>query len=234
MKGFKRFLGRAYLRIIGWRWEGERPDVPRYVLIAAPHTSNWDLPHMLAFAFIFDIPLAWMGKHTLFKGFGGRFLLSLGGVPVDRRAPQGLVKQVAEEINRRDQIALAVPPEGTRSRAEYWKSGFYYMALEAKVPILMGFLDFAGKRGGYGPLLTPTGDVKADMDVIRAFYADKHGRYPEMAGPVRLRSEDEDEAGPKLASDALGREPSVEVPIETAAAAADTELEMPREPQLAV
>lgn len=191
MKGLKRFIGKSYLRIIGWRWEGERPEESKYVLIAAPHTSNWDLPHMLAFAFIYDIPLAWMGKHTLFEGFGGRLMRSLGGVAVDRRAPQGLVSQVAAEFARRDKMALAVPPEGTRSRRDYWKSGFYYIALEANVPILMGFLDFGNKRGGYGPLFWPTGDVRADMDEIRAFYADKSGKYPDMFGPVRLRIEDE-------------------------------------------
>ncbi|NVB39701.1 lysophospholipid acyltransferase family protein [Pseudenhygromyxa sp. WMMC2535] len=190
MKRLKRFLGKGYLRLIGWRWEGERPEVPKYVLIAAPHTSNWDLFHMLAFAWVFDIPLSWMGKHTLFRGFGKRLFLALGGVPVDRRAPQGLVAQVAEEFSRRERMVLAVPPEGTRGYRDYWKSGFYYIALAAKVPILMGFLDFGNKRGGYGPLLWPTGDVKADMDQIRAFYGDKSGRYPELFGPVRLKVED--------------------------------------------
>ncbi|MCA9683684.1 MAG: lysophospholipid acyltransferase family protein [Myxococcales bacterium] len=200
MKRLKRFLGKTYVRLIGWEWQGERPTVPKYVLIAAPHTSNWDLFHMLAFGWIFDIPVSWMGKHTLFRGPGKFIFKALGGVPVDRRAPQGLVTQVANEFARRDRMVLAVPPEGTRAYRDYWKSGFYYIALEAKVPILMGFLDFGGKRGGYGPLLYPTGDVRADMDKIRAFYADKSGRHPELFGPVRLRVEDdlEDADAPPL------------------------------------
>lgn len=191
MKRFKRLLGKTYLRAIGWKWEGERPDEPKMVLIAAPHTSNWDLPHMLAFAFIFDVPLSWMGKHSLFRGPGKWLFSALGGVPVDRRAPQGLVAQVAEVFASRERMVLAVPPEGTRGRAEYWKSGFYHIAVAAEVPILMGFLDFGRKRGGYGPLLWPSGDIKADMDEIRAFYSDKQGRYPEDFGPIRLRVEDE-------------------------------------------
>lgn len=191
VSAFKRFIGKTYLRLIGWQWQGARPAESKFVLIAAPHTSNWDLFHMVAFAFVFDVPLAWLGKHTLFRGFGKRLFRVLGGIPVDRRAPQGLVVQVAEEFARRDKLVVAIPPEGTRALRDYWKSGFYYIAVAAKVPILMGFLDFGRKTGGYGPLLWPSGDVKADMDRIRAFYSDKTGRYPELFGPIRLRVEDE-------------------------------------------
>lgn len=191
VSAFKRFLGKTYLRLIGWEWSGVRPTESKFVVIAAPHTSNWDLFHMAAFAFVFDIPLAWLGKHTLFQGPGKRLFRALGGIPVDRRAPQGLVAQVAEEFARRDRLVVAIPPEGTRARRDYWKSGFYYIAAAAKVPILMGYLDFARKQGGYGPLLWPSGDVRADMDKIRAFYADKAGKHPERFGPIRLRVEDD-------------------------------------------
>ena len=189
MKALKRWIGRTYLRAFGWREEGERPRAPTYVLIAAPHTSNWDLPFTLALSYVYDVPIRWAGKHTLFRFPFGLPMRMLGGIPIRRHARENRVTQLASLFSQRPDLVLTVPAEGTRSRVEHWKSGFYRIALAADVPIVCGYLDYARKRGGFGLELHPTGDVTADMDQIRAFYADKVGKYPELFGPVRLREE---------------------------------------------
>ncbi len=196
-KAIKRAIGRSYLRLAGWRAEGGRPSASSYVLIAAPHTSNWDLPHMLALSYVYDVPIRWAGKHTLFRFPYGWFMRALGGIAIVRHERRGRVQQLADLFDEHPGLVLTVPAEGTRSRREHWKSGFYHIARMADVPIVCGYLDYATKRGGFGPAIQPTGDVRADMDKIRAFYADKHGLYPELFGPVRLREEDGEEDAPE-------------------------------------
>lgn len=189
----KRLMGRGALRLVGWRVVGDEPDHDTYVLIAAPHTSNWDAFYMLAMAWALGVRLRWLGKQALFKPPLGWLLKLLGGISVDRSAPQGLVEQVADRLRSARRMVLAVPAEGTRKKREYWKSGFYHIASAAEVPIVMGFLDYSTKQGGFGQALQPTGDVGADMDVIRAFYADKRGKYHERYTAPRLRLEVDDE-----------------------------------------
>lgn len=184
----RRAIARAFLRLAGWAPEGEPPAARAYVLIAAPHTTNWDLLYFLANAWAFGISPSWMGKHTLFRGPLGPVMRWLGGIPVDRARAGGLVAQMSLAFVRWPDLVLTVPPEGTRSRALFWRSGFYQIALAAKVPIVMGYLDYARRRGGLGPTLIP-GDLRADMDAIRAFYADKRGKHPERFGEVRLKEE---------------------------------------------
>ncbi|MCB9524293.1 MAG: lysophospholipid acyltransferase family protein [Myxococcales bacterium] len=184
-------IGRLWLRIFGWTLVGTLPDAPKWVFIAAPHTSNWDLPFMLATAWSLRVRVSWLGKHTLFEGPFAPFMRWLGGLPVDRRAPHGLVAQVVGEFARRERLVLAIPPEGTRSYRDFWKSGFYHIAVGADVPVGTGFLDFAQKRCGLGPTLRLTGDVRADMDRVRAFYEPLRGKVPADQGPVRLREEGE-------------------------------------------
>jgi len=189
MKALKRFIGRTYLRVNGWEEAGERPEPKKYVLIAAPHTTNWDLPYMLAISFVHDVPISWAGKHTLFKFPYGWFMKALGGIPIVRTKRSNRVESLARLFDKYPNLVLAVPAEGTRSRTEHWKSGFYHIAREADVPIVCSFLDYEKRRGGFGPTLYPSGDIEADMDKLRAFYEDKVGKYPEKFGPVRLRSE---------------------------------------------
>jgi 1-acyl-sn-glycerol-3-phosphate acyltransferase len=179
------------LATTGWQPEGARPAAAKFVLIAAPHTSNWDLLYLLALAAVFDVDVRWMGKHTLFRWPMGPVLRALGGIPIRRHRSENVVQAMAREFAQCDALALVVPAEGTRGRAPYWKSGFYHIARAAGVPIVMGYLDYPRRRGGFGPALVPSGDVTADMDRIRAFYADKVGRHPEGSGPVRLREEDD-------------------------------------------
>jgi 1-acyl-sn-glycerol-3-phosphate acyltransferase len=176
---------------MGWKAEGRRPSIPKYVLIAAPHTTNWDFPFTIALGKVFDMNIRWMGKHTLFNFPFGWIMRKLGGIPIRRHERGNIVQAMAEDLKNYDELALTVPAEGTRSRVEYWKSGFYHIAVQAGVPIVPGYLDYKLKRGGFGDPIMPTGDIKADMDKIRAFYADKVGKYPENFGPVRLREEDQ-------------------------------------------
>ncbi len=184
-----RLAARAFLWLTGWRPEGARPTEDRFVLIAAPHTSNWDLVYLLAIAAVFQLRVSWMGKHGLFRPPLGWLMRWLGGIPVTRHQRNRLVTQMAAIFREREQLALVVPAEGTRGYVPHWKSGFYHISRSADVPIVMGYLDYARKRGGFGPALYPSGDVRRDMDKIREFYADKVGRHPERTGEIRLKEE---------------------------------------------
>jgi 1-acyl-sn-glycerol-3-phosphate acyltransferase len=186
-----KILARGWLGITRWRCVAPQHPVPkRCVVIAFPHTSNWDFPLTLALAAMSGVPLKWLGKRQLFRGPMGPIMRSLGGVSVERSSKQGMVAQWAAEFGSRDQLALLVAAEGTRSRVEYWKSGFYRLAQEAGVPIACAFVDGATKTGGFGLILEPSGDIKADMDRIRAFYADKKGWKPELSSVPRMKEED--------------------------------------------
>ncbi len=182
-------IGRLYLRAFGWRLAGTLP-YRRAVVIAAPHTSNWDMPCMLAVAYALGVKPCWLGKRELFRPPFGWILRRLGGIAVDRTAPQGLVDDAVARFAATNDLFLVVPPSGTRARAAHWRSGFYHIARGAGVPIVCAYLDYRTRVGGIGPTFTPSGDVSADMDRIRDFYATKHGKYPAQATPVRLREED--------------------------------------------
>ncbi|MBN1613066.1 MAG: lysophospholipid acyltransferase family protein [Deltaproteobacteria bacterium] len=192
----KYWIGKIWLTLFRWRLEGETKLPAKFVFIAAPHTSNWDLPHMLATAYVLQVRISWLGKHTLFTGFLGRILEALGGIPIDRRTPKNMVDQIANQFNRASNLILAVPPEGTRGKTEYWKSGFYHIALRAGVPIGFGFLDYGRRCCGIGGFLNPTGDIRGDMGKIRDFYTNMTGKYPDLQGRPRLREEDDPPEGP--------------------------------------
>jgi 1-acyl-sn-glycerol-3-phosphate acyltransferase len=184
-------LGAVFLRLAGWRVEGGLPHgLARAVVIAAPHTTNWDLPYMLAVSWVLGVRPSWLGKRELFRWPFGWLMRTLGGVPVDRTRRSNLVEQAAERLAESERLFLVVPPSGTRSRAPHWKSGFYHIARMARVPIVCAFLDYPTKTGGIGPVFVPSGDIGADMDRLRVFYRDVRGRYPENETPIRLSEED--------------------------------------------
>lgn len=168
----------AFLKLTGWKVEGALPpQAAKSVFIAAPHTSNWDLPYTLMVAFALRLNPYWMGKHTIFKAPFGPIMRWLGGIAVNRDQANNLVAASAQAIRETDgPVQLIVPPEGTRSKTRYWKTGFYYIAQTAGVPIVMAYMDYAAKRSGLGPLFQPTGDVEADMAAIKAFYAPFKGK----------------------------------------------------------
>jgi 1-acyl-sn-glycerol-3-phosphate acyltransferase len=184
-----RWLARLYLRLFGWKLLGSPPDLKKYIVLAAPHTSNWDAVNMLAMATMYRIRLHWVGKHTLFKWPLGPLMRWIGGVPVDRSNRRKSVKQLAAEFASREELRLAIAPEGTRSRSTYWKSGFYFIACEAQVPIVLGLLDYKKKVGGLYEVIHPTGDMQADMEKIRQFYSGAQGKYADNFGPILLREE---------------------------------------------
>ena len=187
---WQRLLGRVGVRAMGWQAVGPLPEVPKAIFVAAPHTSNWDGFIMVAIAWSLNLRLSWVGKHTLFKWPFGAFFRFAGGVELNRRAAKDTVKAIADQVAAAGEMYLAVSPPGTRSKRACWRSGFYHIARAADVPLVLGFLDYARKRGGCGPTVHLTGDVRADMDVLRAFYADVRGRYPEQETPTRLDNED--------------------------------------------
>lgn len=185
----KQWLARRLLHLLGWTLEGEKPTHRRYVLIAAPHTSNWDFPLMLAFAAAFDIKVTWMAKHSLFFPPVGWLMRALGGMPIVRHKNQNVVSAMVDTFSQVDDLVLVVPAEGTRERTDYWKSGFYHIASQANVPVVPSFLDFGQRRGGFGPALEITGNVMSDMQYFRDFYHGMKGKFPEQFSPVRLRDE---------------------------------------------
>ena len=168
----------AFLRLTGWKVVGKLPpEAVKSVLIAAPHTSNWDLPYTLMVAFALRLNVYWMGKTSLFKPPFRGVMMWLGGIPVDRSQSNNLVAASSAAIMQATgALQLIVPPEGTRSGTRYWKTGFYYIAAGAGVPIVMAYLDYDKKVGGLGPVLKTTGDIDADMAAIKAFYARVKGK----------------------------------------------------------
>lgn len=174
---FLRSLSLLILKLCGWKTSGALPaDVKKAVFIAAPHTSNWDLPFTLFVAFALRLEIHWMGKEEIFKPPFRSVMMWLGGIPVQRTAATNMVAASADALKAADRLVLIVAPEGTRSKALYWKSGFYYIAHTAQVPIVMAFLDYERKVGGVGPVLYPCGDLDKDMVVIKNFYKDIKGK----------------------------------------------------------
>ncbi|MCH9687538.1 MAG: 1-acyl-sn-glycerol-3-phosphate acyltransferase [Deltaproteobacteria bacterium] len=182
----------ATLRTMGWTFVTPPPAVDRCVGLAMPHTSNMDGLLLVLMAQKIGLEMSWMVKDAIDKPVLGQVVRGVGGVFIERSRAHGVVDQMIEQFARRDSYCLIIPPEGSRSRRDYWKSGFYHIALGAKVPVVPGFLDYENKEGGFGPPIYLTGDVHADMDAIRAFYQSRScvPRYPEKLGPMRLREED--------------------------------------------
>ena len=183
-----RSLAKAILRLVSWELDVTLPGVPKYVLIGAPHTSGWDLFYALLLKYGSGIKMYWMGKDTLFRWPLGVLLRWLGGIPVNRRSRNNFVQQVVDVIDHMDEVVIALAPEGTRDKTEYWKTGFYYIALDAQVPIALGFIDYGNKVVGIGPQITPSGDIDADFQEIKAFYSGINGRHPELQGVPRIDS----------------------------------------------
>jgi len=185
MRVFSRWL----LKFIGWSVEGQVPSEPQYVLLGYPHTSNWDVPLGKLIFSVLGVRLHWVGKHTLFKKPQVWITKPLGGIPLNRDQTKNFVQAVVDVFKSTDELVLTVSPEGTRTKTDFWRTGFYYIALGAKVPIALGFLDYKNKRGGFGPVIHPSGNLEADLEIIKEFYADKYGKNPEEMGTIRPRPE---------------------------------------------
>ena len=180
IRSFTRFA----LKLLGWKAIGTAPVVPRFVIIAAPHTSNWDFLYALLIAADIGMRIKWVGKKQLFRFPFGGIMRGLGGIGVDRSARHNYVESVAQLLSDSERLGLIIPAEGTRSKAERWKTGFYYVALKAQVPIVCGFLDYAKKEGGIGLMFVPSGNINDDVQKLRDFYTGIQGKYPEKTSPI--------------------------------------------------
>ena len=183
------WIGRAYAWLLGWDVEGELPESGKFILVGAPHTSNWDFTFMLMVSFVYRVRVSWLGKDSLFKKPFGGIMRWLGGIPVQRESRNGVVGQIADQFRKSEKMVLVIAPAGTRKRRDHWKSGFYWIAHRAQVPILCGSLDYHRKKVRLGNSFIPSGDIKSDMDRIRAFYDGVRGRFPESTSIIKLPDE---------------------------------------------
>ncbi len=185
----RRLVSRVYWAFSRWTLVSEPAPSRPTVLLGVPHTSNWDFVLMLGIAWRLGMPVRWLGKSSLFTGWRGPVMHRLGGIPVDRSDPSRVVADVVARMRAGERFGLVVTPEGTRGGGGYWKSGFYRIAQEAGLGVTLGYVDRTTMTTGLGPTIRLTGNVGADMDVIRAFYADKAGLRPERRTEPRLREE---------------------------------------------
>ncbi|OFW65692.1 MAG: hypothetical protein A2Z12_06795 [Actinobacteria bacterium RBG_16_68_21] len=182
-------LWRGVLRVFGWRLVGEFPYPRRFIVIGAPHTSNWDFPLGMLAARGFGLKISFIGKASLFRRPFGWFFRWFGGIPVDRSQPTGVVEQAAAAFDGGIDRILVIAPEGTRSRTDTWRSGFYHIARAAGVAIIPAAIDADRREVRVGAPIESTGDVVADMDRVRVFYEGINGIRPERQGLIRLREE---------------------------------------------
>ncbi|MFM9935276.1 MAG: lysophospholipid acyltransferase family protein [Novosphingobium sp.] len=169
----------GFYRANGWRAVGTPPPGGRYVIIAAPHTSNWDFVYFLGLVNELGIDANFMAKDSLFRWPMGGFMRDMGGISIDRSARRNVVDAMIGEFARRDRFALTIAPEGTRSAVQQWRTGFYHIALGAGVPLVLGMMDYAKRIGGLGPTIMPTGDYKADMQQVAEIYRSVTPKHPE-------------------------------------------------------
>lgn len=176
---FTRALGRWALRLLGWQLRVDFPEVPRLVIVGAPHTSNWDGILAVTAIMALGVRINWFAKDSLFRWPFRRLLIALGGVPIARQTAAGIVEQTTAIFAAKSAIYIAVAPEGTRGRTPVWKSGFYRIALASQTPILLAYVDYARRVVGSGPLIKPSGDYAADLATIQQFYRGIRPRHPE-------------------------------------------------------
>jgi 1-acyl-sn-glycerol-3-phosphate acyltransferase len=189
LKYFLRGLSLLLLKILGWKAVGQLPAESKFVLIFAWHTSNWDVFYGVLVAFALKLEMIFLAKKELFRHPFKPLVKYLGGIPIERKESNHIVDQMIRVFDENEKFILAISPEGTRRKVQYWKSGFYHIAQGAHVPVLLTFLDYEQKKGGAGPLMYLTGNIDRDMEAIRNFYATVKGKYPEKASAAAIRHE---------------------------------------------
>lgn len=176
---FSQFIAQSLMSIAGWRIEAHIPNLPKFVLVGAPHTSNWDFVLTMGTLFSLNVKIFWMGKSSLFKWPFGGIMKWLGGVPIERTGERkGVVEQTISAFKKYDQFVIAIMPEGTRTKVREWRSGFYHIAQGANVPIVPVRFDYGRKVMDVGPVIATTGDQTVDMNLIKSTFAGIKGRYP--------------------------------------------------------
>lgn len=179
-------IARLLLRLGGWTVVGGPPEVPKAVLIAVPHTSNWDGYWGIVYKVAVRLEVHWFAKQSLFWFPLGALLRFFGGIPLDRKRAGSAVDVAVDLFRQSDSLYFALAPEGTRSKTLHWKTGFHRIAVGADVPVVLGFLDYGRRRIGLGQTLDLSGDVQQDLEALRAFYADIDGRWPDKTGPIEF------------------------------------------------
>ncbi len=179
--GLFNLLAWLILGIGGWKLRGRPPQASKYIVIAYPHTSNWDVPFTLMVCLRYRMKIHWVGKASLFCGPMGPLMKWLGGIPVYPRESRNQVQQIVDAFESHDELVVVISPEGARALVDEWRTGFYHIAVGAGVPIVLGFLDFARREGGYLDTFYPRGDIESDLPLIKAQYRGIRGLYPEQS-----------------------------------------------------
>ncbi len=183
-----KLISKLALGLLGWKLEGELPEIDKYVLIGAPHTSNWDSVFGFLGAGAIGLRFKWVAKQSVFPGPLLPLLKIFGGIPVDRSVRSSVINKMVRLFSNRKQFVLGIMPEGTRSKTDFWKTGFYYIATGANVPIAFAFLDYGRKRVGIGDIiLHPSGNIENDMKTINEFYKNIKGKHPERQGKIEVK-----------------------------------------------
>ncbi len=182
-----RFICKRILKMFGWQLDEKQPTTDRYVLICYPHTSNWDFILGMLAKWAIGIPLNWVAKQNMFWGPFKYIFIAMGGVPLDRAKTSGFIQKNVALFQQRESFVLGMTPEGTRSKTAYWKTGFYYIAEGAQVPIALAYMDYKNKKVGVGKVIETSGDIDADFAIIKAFYQDKTGYKPENQSDLVIR-----------------------------------------------
>ncbi len=183
LKKFAHFV----LKLFGWTLEIQLPKEKKFILIGAPHTSNWDFPLALLAFWTIEPKIYWLAKKQLFRGPLYYLFTALGGIPVDRSSPHGLINAIADRFNHSEEMILTIAPEGTRSKTEYWRSGFYNIAVSANAPVCLGYIDYSTRSLGFKQMIHISGDIESDMKIIADFYRNIKGKRPQNQGPVRIK-----------------------------------------------
>ena len=180
----KKAIAKFILWLQGWRVVGDIPsDIPKYVILVAPHTSNWDFVIGRAFGYTLGIEAKYLGKSQLFKPPYGWFFRWMGGIPVDRTQHNSLVDFTIDLFNRSEQLIVGLAPEGTRKKVDRWKQGFYYIAVGANIPIVLSYMDYKKKEAGVGKIIYPSGELEKDLQIIEDFYKTINPKIPELYNP---------------------------------------------------
>lgn len=182
-----RRLAKAFLKTLGWKVIPLNQKIDKAVIIVAPHTSTWDLFIALAISLNIDANIRWVGKKEIFAFPFGPILKKLGGIALDREHCHNTVSAIVKEFKKNKEFLFAISPEGTRASGKYWRSGFYYIAIKAEVPIVLAFLDYEKREGGFGKIIYPTGKVQEDLEEIKKFYDTIHAKHPKKFAPIRFK-----------------------------------------------
>ncbi len=188
LRTFLRIISLILLKTLRWKAVGTLPKQNKYIIIVAPHTSNWDVFYGFILAFNLKIDARFLAKKELFRWPFAPIIRWLGGIATDRSSHSNIVDKIVKIFNENEKFVLAIAPEGTRHKVDYWKSGFYHIAKEANIPIVLAFIDYGTKTGGAGPLLYPSADINKDIITIRNFYLNKKGKNKDQTSHAAIHT----------------------------------------------